>query len=627
MATQPDRNRNVRILTLRFSFHFQIISPPQQLLAESNSDQPTYCATSTPWDPSNCSEKNSHHIPPMPTQTSHITIPLQPFSPRNLFKDSPPPPICLGKMMEKLLTGECTKVLRLEIIPQLGKPLASPEGGLQDHNTNLEVEIHYRKEAFPFTKEANTKGEEKVIEKGMTTTLVDLGHLLQLKNSKIYGVQQESGFNGLGFGTIDPRPWRDRLNCNSIENLKKLSGHRHDVTLSSKGNPIPSLRRIESQTQPDRLTDNRCNIYLQDPVPNVLLSKRHPGLYSHKSNGGARCDTPETAHHASQSWGHRGSVQHLGSKAGTGPTQNKGTSPGGIISLSFYRTPSCDPIPPGNIPIPLNTHPSAPKLPRALVRGSLQLLQPQNLTSTSGKQRDTIFPQKRTTSSTSPAAPSPERIPQAQEEPETKGSNHQCHGDRCCPEDGQKSNSPPASILHQEFLKEVLHDLAKESTFFFSEMKLKELFSSFLTELSQKFEDLPGSLLENSVLPILFNKIMAHSSHTDKGLVSPSTVENDPNPLIIQISMNDKVNIVQYNTRSFLPYSSRSEPLKFNNPLMNLHTTTSKHKSESYLLNIQLRGRHHFITPQTQIPEMNSTFEEFPFIQRQDVDHMGKEFD
>lgn len=28
---------------------------------------------------------------------------------------------------------------------------------------------------------------------------------------------------------------------------------------------------------------------------------------------------------------------------------------------------------------------------------------------------------------------------------------------------------------------------------------------------------------------------MAHSSHTDKGLVSPSTVENDPNPLIIQM--------------------------------------------------------------------------------------------
>lgn len=43
------------------------------------------------------------------------------------------------------------------------------------------------------------------------------------------------------------------------------------------------------------------------------------------------------------------------------------------------------------------------------------------------------------------------------------------------------------------------------------------------------------TLINREVLPILFNKIMAHSSHTDKGLVSPSTVENDPNPLIIQM--------------------------------------------------------------------------------------------
>ncbi|KNZ43990.1 hypothetical protein VP01_9631g1, partial [Puccinia sorghi] len=30
---------------------------------------------------------------------------------------------------DRLLTGECTKVQRLKIIPQLGKPLASPGGG------------------------------------------------------------------------------------------------------------------------------------------------------------------------------------------------------------------------------------------------------------------------------------------------------------------------------------------------------------------------------------------------------------------------------------------------------------------------------------------------------------------
>ncbi|KNZ64687.1 hypothetical protein VP01_1004g15 [Puccinia sorghi] len=63
-----------------------------------------------------------------------------------------------------------------------------------------------------------------------------------------------------------------------------------------------------------------------------------------------------------------------------------------------------------------------------------------------------------------------------------------------------------------------------------------ELFNSFLDELSQKFDDLPGSLLENfssrmtesmynlihaEVVPVLFNKIMAHSNNSEKGPPPP----------------------------------------------------------------------------------------------------------
>ncbi|KNZ55079.1 uncharacterized protein VP01_2770g2 [Puccinia sorghi] len=87
-------------------------------------------------------------------------------------------------------------------------------------------------------------------------------------------------------------------------------------------------------------------------------------------------------------------------------------------------------------------------------------------------------------------------------------------------------------------LLDISSDLAKDSPLFL-EIKLKELFNSFLAELSQKFENLPGSLIENCVLsfssrmtesmynlnhtevfPILFNKIMAHPNNSEKGVPS-----------------------------------------------------------------------------------------------------------
>ncbi|KNZ62045.1 hypothetical protein VP01_131g1 [Puccinia sorghi] len=54
------------------------------------------------------------------------------------------------------------------------------------------------------------------------------------------------------------------------------------------------------------------------------------------------------------------------------------------------------------------------------------------------------------------------------------------------------SNVP---VPHQDLLRDISNDLARDFPFFL-EMKLKNFFNSFLSELYQKFEDLPGSLLE-----------------------------------------------------------------------------------------------------------------------------------
>ncbi|KNZ49988.1 hypothetical protein VP01_4657g1 [Puccinia sorghi] len=123
-------------------------------------------------------------------------------------------------------------------------------------------------------------------------------------------------------------------------------------------------------------------------------------------------------------------------------------------------------------------------------------------------------------------------------------------------------DSPSESVYHHNLLKDISNELAEDSPFFL-ELKFKELFNSFLDELSQKFEDLPGSLLENCVLsfsirmtesmynlinteviPILFNKIMAHSKNSEKGVAPHHLRENDHIQLLSQLL--EKIDSLQY---------------------------------------------------------------------------------
>lgn len=222
------------------------------------------------------------------------------------------------------------------------------------------------------------------------------------------------------------------------------------------------------------------------------------------------------------------------------------------------------------------------------------------------------------------------------------------------------------------------------------------------------------NLIHTEVVPILFNKIMAHSSHSDTRIESPNT-ENDPTPLLLQIlgkmySLQDSLHINDSQTEANadilardikkldtlcstrfsniaaqinelnlnennrfekvkrrlgdacstlnsmsnrretdLTYTVRQEPnnlqlnssmaqtlptpeeqalspLIYNNPLMDLRTSASIHKPDPQFSSLQPTDRHYSRAPHTQIPSISHSLDEFPFIQRQDVDpEMRKE--
>ncbi|KNZ58165.1 hypothetical protein VP01_1985g2 [Puccinia sorghi] len=167
-------------------------------------------------------------------------------------------------------------------------------------------------------------------------------------------------------------------------------------------------------------------------------------------------------------------------------------------------------------------------------KGLVPLLQPQRKhTPTSGQQKTTTGVSRKSCSSTTTTSPGPpsEQAPPPSQSKEASEcyKRHSRNRSRLetsrdgfsqQPQDPsrqqqgwehQGETQPPTPL--QELMN-ISSDLAKDSSFFL-EIKLKELFNSFLAELSQKFEVC-------LVVPILFKKIMAHYNSSDKGVPSPN---------------------------------------------------------------------------------------------------------
>ena len=106
-------NKHKHTVSSRQHYHKEHSMLPQASLGIPVVNRSTAClhSFSQANSPQNTQTKIPIKSPLMPTQTSQITIPLQPFSARHLVKDSPPPPICLGKMMEKWIMDEDSQAL------------------------------------------------------------------------------------------------------------------------------------------------------------------------------------------------------------------------------------------------------------------------------------------------------------------------------------------------------------------------------------------------------------------------------------------------------------------------------------------------------------------------------------